>query len=126
MTTPVAEAVHASLSHTRLRRDKRPLVLLMFSGGLDGTVLLSTLLEHTDVDVHVHHIALDNADGRIGAEQAATDAVLGYCDRHYRPFVASSSTHASRWELAWAAPTPSWPCSPRPACATPWRAGSTW
>jgi hypothetical protein len=93
MTTPVADAVHATLGRTRLRRDKRPLVLLMFSGGLDGTVLLSTLLEHTDVDVHVHHIALDNADGRVGAEQAATDAVLAFCERHHRPFAASSSTH---------------------------------
>ena len=63
----------------------------MFSGGLDSTAMLVQLLTETDEPLRVHHIHMQNAEGRSGAEQAATEAIVAFCRARYRPFRYSES-----------------------------------
>ena len=65
--------------------------LVMFSGGLDSTAVLVRLLEQTEDDLRVHHIRMLNREGRADAEQAAVDAIIAWCARHYRSFRFSQS-----------------------------------
>jgi 7-cyano-7-deazaguanine synthase in queuosine biosynthesis len=65
--------------------------LAMFSGGLDSTAMLVQLLTETDEPLRVHHIHMQNAEGRSGAEQAATEAIVAFCRARYRPFGYSES-----------------------------------
>src|SRR5215212_1127359 len=96
-TTPVAAALDLTLEKARrLRRNKTPLALLMLSGGLDSVVLLATLLDRTEFDIHAHHVDLDNAERRLGAERRALEQVFAYCEEHYRPFERSTSGHEFR------------------------------
>ena len=63
----------------------------MFSGGLDSTAMLVQLLGESREPLRVHHIHMQNAEGRAGAEQAATDAIVAWCRARYRPFQYSQS-----------------------------------
>jgi 7-cyano-7-deazaguanine synthase in queuosine biosynthesis len=63
----------------------------MFSGGLDSTAMLVQLLTESDEPLRVHHIHMQNAEGRAGAEQAATEAIVAWCRARYRPFRYSES-----------------------------------
>ncbi len=63
----------------------------MFSGGLDSTAMLVQLLTESDEPLRVHHIHLQNAEGRSAAEQAASEAIVAFCRARYRPFRYSES-----------------------------------
>lgn len=51
-------------------------VLLLWSGGVESTSLLSRLLAETDLQVHTHFIEMINPENRWGCERAAIDALL--------------------------------------------------
>jgi 7-cyano-7-deazaguanine synthase in queuosine biosynthesis len=63
----------------------------MFSGGLDSTAMLVQLLAASDEPLRVHHIRMDNAEGRAAAEQAAVEAIVAWCRARYRAFRYSES-----------------------------------
>jgi 7-cyano-7-deazaguanine synthase in queuosine biosynthesis len=64
----------------------------MFSGGMDSTAMLVQLLTQDADELRVHHIHLQNREGRDAAEQRAVESILSYCREHYRPFRTSEST----------------------------------
>jgi 7-cyano-7-deazaguanine synthase in queuosine biosynthesis len=63
----------------------------MFSGGLDSTAMLVKLLEESADELRVHHIRMQNKEGRDGAEQRAVEAIVQWCRGRYRPFRYSES-----------------------------------
>lgn len=63
----------------------------MFSGGLDSTAMLVQLLTKSAEPLRVHHIRMDNAEGRAAAEQSAVEAIVAWCRARYRPFRYSES-----------------------------------
>jgi 7-cyano-7-deazaguanine synthase in queuosine biosynthesis len=65
--------------------------LAMFSGGLDSTAMLVSLLAETGDDLRVHHIRLANREQRAEAEQMAVERIVAWCRERYRPFRYSAS-----------------------------------
>jgi 7-cyano-7-deazaguanine synthase in queuosine biosynthesis len=65
--------------------------LVMFSGGIDSTAMLVKLLTEGTDELRVHHIHLQNREGRDAAEQRAVNSILAWCREHYRPFRYSES-----------------------------------
>lgn len=65
----------------------------MLSGGLDSVALLANLLEHTDHEIHAHHIEISNYEKRADIENKTLDKVLQYMREKYRPFIYSSSKY---------------------------------
>ena len=63
----------------------------MFSGGLDSTAVLVRLLTQTDNELRVHHIRMQNIEGRADAEQEAVAAIVEWCAKRYRKFRFSES-----------------------------------
>jgi 7-cyano-7-deazaguanine synthase in queuosine biosynthesis len=63
----------------------------MYSGGLDSTAMLVKLLAGSQDALRVHHIRMDNREGRAAAEQAAVEKILAWCRARYRPFRYSES-----------------------------------
>jgi len=63
----------------------------MYSGGLDSTAMLVKLLAGSQDALRVHHIRMDNREGRAAAEQAAVEKILAWCRGRYRPFRYSES-----------------------------------
>lgn len=63
----------------------------MFSGGLDSTAALVRLLTETRDDLRVHHIRMQNREGRADAEQAAVESIVEWCGRRFRSFHFSQS-----------------------------------
>ena len=63
----------------------------MYSGGLDSTAMLVKLLAESQDELRVHHIRLDNREGRAGAEQGAVEKIIAWCRSRYRPFRYSES-----------------------------------
>jgi 7-cyano-7-deazaguanine synthase in queuosine biosynthesis len=63
----------------------------MYSGGMDSTAMLLKLLAGTQDELRVHHIRLQNREGRDGAEQAAVEKIVAWCRGRYRPFRYSAS-----------------------------------
>ena len=63
----------------------------MFSGGLDSTAMLVQLLAQDAQPLRVHHIHMENAEGRAGAERRAAQAIVAWCRARYRPFQYSES-----------------------------------
>jgi 7-cyano-7-deazaguanine synthase in queuosine biosynthesis len=53
--------------------------LAMFSGGLDSTAMLVQLLGESDEPLRVHHIHMENAERRAGAERGAAEAIVAWC-----------------------------------------------
>lgn len=67
----------------------------MFSGGIDSTAALWHVLNHADRygKVHVHHIHMQNIEGRWRAEAVAVKKILGYMRQHsLTEFTTSEST----------------------------------
>ena len=65
--------------------------LVMFSGGIDSTAMLVKLLTEGTDELRVHHIHMQNREGRDAAEQRAVNSILSWCQEHYRPFRYSES-----------------------------------
>src|SRR6476469_4645711 len=63
----------------------------MYSGGMDSTAMLVKLLDGTQDDLRVHHIRLQNREGRDAAESRAVEAIVEWCRARYRPFRYSES-----------------------------------
>jgi 7-cyano-7-deazaguanine synthase in queuosine biosynthesis len=63
----------------------------MFSGGIDSTAMLVKLLTEGADELRVHHIHMQNREGRDAAEQRAVNSILAWCRAHYRPFCYSES-----------------------------------
>jgi 7-cyano-7-deazaguanine synthase in queuosine biosynthesis len=63
----------------------------MFSGGIDSTAMLVKLLTADSDELRVHHIHMQNREGRDEAEQRAVDSILSWCRERYRPFRYSES-----------------------------------
>ena len=53
--------------------------------------MLVKLLAGTRDELRVHHIRMDNREGRAAAEQAAVEKIIAWCRAHYRPFRYSES-----------------------------------
>jgi 7-cyano-7-deazaguanine synthase in queuosine biosynthesis len=76
-------------------RQKTPRTLVMFSGGIDSTGALWYVLNHPEDfgEVHVHHVHIQNIEGRWQAEAQAVKAVLAYMRKHSStPFTTSESS----------------------------------
>jgi len=63
----------------------------MFSGGLDSTAVLVRLLTETEDELRVHHIRMQNGEGRADAEAAAVESIVDWCGRNLRGFRFSQS-----------------------------------
>src|SRR5262245_60724220 len=63
----------------------------MYSGGMDSTAMLIKLLTGTQDELRVHHIRMQNREGRDGAEHAAVARIVEWCKGRYRPFRFSES-----------------------------------
>ncbi len=63
----------------------------MFSGGIDSTAMLVKLLTEGTDELRVHHIHMQNREGRDAAEQRAVNSIFSWCTEHYRPFRYSES-----------------------------------
>ena len=63
----------------------------MYSGGLDSTAMLVKLLTGSTDELRVHHIRMQNREGRAQAEQDAVEAILALLRSRYRPFRYSES-----------------------------------
>jgi hypothetical protein len=58
---------------------------------MDSTAMLVKLLAETQDELRVHHIRMQNREGRDGAEQRAVEAIVEWCRARYRPFRYSES-----------------------------------
>jgi len=65
---------------------RKPVTLIMFSGGVDSTYLLVKFLKETDDEIIVHHVHLLNAEERHVAEARQCRMIVAFCRQHYRPF----------------------------------------
>jgi 7-cyano-7-deazaguanine synthase in queuosine biosynthesis len=63
----------------------------MYSGGLDSTAMLVKLLAESKDELRVHHIRMQNREGRAQAEQSAVERIVAWCRDRYRPFRYSES-----------------------------------
>ena len=63
----------------------------MYSGGMDSTAMLLKLLTETQDELRVHHVRLQNKEGRDGAESRAVEAIVQWCRGRTRPFRYSES-----------------------------------
>jgi hypothetical protein len=89
--TGLRDALAKSLELCRTPNPERARAVLMFSGGLDSVALLGSVLEHTQQDLHVHHIEIRNFENRHEAENRSIDEVMAFCEKAYRPFTYTSS-----------------------------------
>jgi hypothetical protein len=55
--------------------DKDIRMIVMWSGGIDSTFRLASLLKETEYQVHAHHVHIVNREGRCQAEHAACTAL---------------------------------------------------
>ena len=67
----VKESIDACLKSHYLNGSKHENVVVMLSGGMDSVSLAWSLLEHTEQNIHIHAIHLDNSEGRFKAEGKA-------------------------------------------------------
>lgn len=67
--------------------------LLMFSGGLDSTGVLWTLLKNTRYKIHLHHLHLINKENRAEAEHQAVVNILSYISKTHKNIKYSESYH---------------------------------
>jgi len=68
-----------------------PETLLMFSGGLDSTGVFYKLMQ-TKINLHVHHLYLENPENRQKAEEIAVKKITDYM-RQFGDFTYSESYH---------------------------------
>ena len=88
------EAIDTALKYHRLLRRKKEKVIVMYSGGMDSVSLAWSLLEHTEHEVHIHSIHLDNSEGRYKAEANAIQSSISWLREHQRPFEFSSCIYS--------------------------------
>jgi len=69
-----------------------PNVLLMFSGGLDSTGALWSLLQDKANKLHIHHLHLLNMENRAEAEKCSVKNIIDYVGKNY-DFKYSESHH---------------------------------
>ncbi len=65
---------------------RKQVSLVLFSGGIDSTYTLMSLLADSEDEIVAHHIHLKNREGRHNAEAAACDAIIRYLKDRHRPF----------------------------------------
>ena len=71
-------------------------ILCMYSGGLDSTGALYSLLtkpEYNDYNIHVHHMHLGNIENRAGAERQAVKNCINWFKDNCREFHYDSSVY---------------------------------
>lgn len=80
-----------------LKGRRKEKILCMFSGGLDSLGVLYLLLtrpEYRDVNIHVHHMYLNNVENRTEAEKIACENIFRYFrENKYRKFEYTESSH---------------------------------
>ncbi len=92
--TKVKQALDICLNKNYFKGNKNETAIVMYSGGMDSVSLLWNLLEHTEQDIHVHSIHIDNSEGRVKAEAEAVKNTINYMKEHQRPFEFSSSVYS--------------------------------
>jgi 7-cyano-7-deazaguanine synthase in queuosine biosynthesis len=92
--TKVKQALDICLNKNYFKGNDKETAIVMYSGGMDSVSLLWNLLEHTDQDLHVHSIHIDNSEGRVKAEAEAVKNTINYMKEHQRPFEFSSSVYS--------------------------------
>jgi len=90
--TKVKQALDICLNKNYFKGNDKETAIVMYSGGMDSVSLLWNLLEHTEQDIHVHSIHIDNSEGRVKAE--AVKNTINYMKEHQRPFEFSSSVYS--------------------------------
>jgi 7-cyano-7-deazaguanine synthase in queuosine biosynthesis len=65
--------------------------LLMFSGGLDSTGALWSLLKDKNLKLHIHHMHLVNKENRAAVEKQAVNNILSYINNISNNVVYSES-----------------------------------
>jgi 7-cyano-7-deazaguanine synthase in queuosine biosynthesis len=88
------EAIDTALKYHRLLTRKKDKVIVMYSGGMDSVALAWSLLEHTEHEVHIHSIHLDNSEGRYKAEANAIQSSIMWLRENQRPFEFSSCIYS--------------------------------
>jgi hypothetical protein len=92
--TAVRDSIHWHMKHHfPVAPDYKVRSMVLLSGGMDSIALLANLLQHTNHEVHAHHVDIRNQENRAGAENASLAKVLPYISKHYRPFIYSSSRY---------------------------------
>ena len=92
--TKVKQALDICLNKNYFKGNKNETAIVMYSGGMDSVSLLWNLLEHTEQDIHVHSIHIDNSEGRVKAEAKAIENTINYMRKNQRPFEFSSSVYS--------------------------------
>ena len=92
--TKVKQALDICLNKNYFKGNDKETAIVMYSGGMDSVSLLWNLLEHTEQDIHVHSIHIDNSEGRVKAEAEAVKNTINYMKEHQRPFEFSSSVYS--------------------------------
>ena len=67
--TKVKQALDICLQKNYFKGNNNEKAIVMYSGGMDSVSLLWNLLEHTEQDIHVHSIHIDNSEGRCKPKQ---------------------------------------------------------
>ena len=97
MTTEKSNEVEA-LAHPD---HGKPVILCMYSGGLDSVGMLNRLLSderYSGYQIHVHHMHLVNRENRARAEHFAVSATLEEFKKvHEKSFLITQSTHDYRF-----------------------------
>lgn len=92
--TKVKQALDICLHKNYFKGNDKETAIVMYSGGMDSVSLLWNLLEHTEQDIHVHSIHIDNSEGRVKAEAKAIENTINYMRKNQRPFEFSSSVYS--------------------------------
>ena len=88
------EAIDTAQKYHRLLTKRKDKVVIMYSGGMDSVSLAWSLLEHTQHNVHIHSIHLDNSEGRFKAEAQAIYQSINWLKDHQREFEFSSCLYS--------------------------------
>lgn len=92
--TSVKEAINQTLQKNYFRGTKNEKALVMYSGGMDSVSLLWNLLEHTEQEIFVHAISIQNSEGRFKAEAKAVQESINFMKKVQRPFSFSTSVYS--------------------------------
>lgn len=65
---------------------RKPVTLIMFSGGVDSTYQLVKFLKETDDEILAHHVHFLNVEGRHQAEARRCREIVRFCRKEYRDF----------------------------------------
>jgi len=95
----VKESIDACLKSHYLSGSKHENVVVMLSGGMDSVSLAWSLLEHTEQNIHIHAIHLDNSEGRFRAEGKAIYDSVKWLKENQRSFEFSSSLYS--WKASY-------------------------